>query len=212
MKLLHVDDHNLFCEGLGALVTQRLDGAEYQHMNNATCALAALDAGTEYDIIIIDLCLPDIGGVAFLQALSARQCLSALVVLSASHDIWQIKRCYDLGAAAFVAKESPIEHVLFVLDRVYQGETYIAPEQAKELSHLPEQQPTCALAQLQVELGLNPRQRKIMELMYQGLSNEQIAAVLHRSINTVKSHVRLIFKALDIKSRIDLVHLVNARK
>lgn len=212
MKLLHVDDHNLFCEGFGALVTQRLEGAQYQHMSSAERALAAIDAGQEYDIILIDLYLPDIDGVAFIQALSARKCLSALVVLSASHDIWQIKRCYDLGVAAFVAKESPIDHALRVIDQVYQGETYIAPEHAKELSNLPEHQPRCVLMQLQIELGLNSRQGKIMELMYQGLSNEQIAAVLHRSINTVKSHVRLIFKALNIKSRIDFVHLVNSRK
>lgn len=104
MKIIHVDDHTLFTEGLNAVLTRHDPSLEVISTVSAREALEILDAQKAEDdladLLLVDLHMPELDGFAFLQAIEQRDLYIPVVIISASEDLWDIRAVMDAGQPA----------------------------------------------------------------------------------------------------------------
>jgi len=209
-RILVVDDHRLFLEGLRHLLLNLDEQLEIDMVGDVRSAIEHLDAGISYRLCIVDLSLPGLDGFAFLNAVSERKILTPCMVLSSSVKLSDIKRATDLGALGFVRKDVSSEEMLAAVHRVLRGEIVLPDEIWPLLDSYPQAQNKVA-NQAEAEpnesaaVGIGERQLKVLALVAEGLSNKDIAAVLEIKEATVKYHVGILFKSLNVSSRTALI-------
>jgi DNA-binding NarL/FixJ family response regulator len=197
-RLAIVDDHALFLQGLGYLFEQGPLDVEVALFTTGTAFLAAVDQGQVFDIVITDLAMKQINGIALIAALRARDIGVPVIVLSASEDAITRSNADLVGAFSFVHKSCEQE-VLFD-----------AVAAASEASPLPARSMRQGTRRsvfhddgtdtvLRPKLG--EQQQRILALMAQGLTNKVIAGELAISENTVKTHVKTIYRELSVNNR-----------
>lgn len=197
MKLLLVDDHPLYIEGLRALFAGCDREIELLSAENAAQALMKIDEQPDIDIILTDLQMPEVNGVAFMSLLNERNILTPIIVISGTEDAQEIRHAIDQGAMGFIPKSSSGPEVLVALDQVLQGEFYLPQHINKQLEEL---------ASYQDNYKLSDRQLEILSLIRSGLSNKQIAHQLKITEHTVKTHVSNVFQTFGVYNRIACVN------
>lgn len=208
MKILLVDDHQLVREGLRALVaTLEYDGGAPVEFFEASGYLEALDRARDhpdFDVVMLDLRLPDAQGFAALIDLQERCPGTPVIVISGSDDAATIRGALDSGARGFIPKASPSATVIQAIRLVLSGGTYVPVEAlaGEGAAHAA----THAAPVLDAEaLGLTPRQGEVMQLLLRGCPNKLICRELDLSEGTVKNHLAAIFRALNVNSRVQAV-------
>lgn len=211
LNFLHLDDHALFAEGLMALLQQKIPGLSYTTVANTEAALMHLEIGQAPDLILIDLMMPGLDGLAFIESLKRRKLVIPFIVLSASHDLWDIRDAMSQGAGAFIPKTTSGDEILAIIESVLAGEVYLPESIQQALAQLPTTKPASNQQKLIAAYQLGPRQMDVLRLMQNGYSTDEIAAVLHLSRNTIKSHTRSIFAAFSVKNRLECVRYAERR-
>lgn len=198
MKILVVDDHRLFAYGL-KLALQQLSGeVTIEEAYTAQRALGLIDGGAKYDLILTDLQMPGFGGHELVQSFASRKILTPVAVISASESIGDMRRAKEQGAKGYIFKSEPafdlIPKIQDLLDgkEVYPDIFWRAAADSQTASAKP--------AQKGIE-GLGKRPIEVLQLLAQGKSNKQIAAILSISETTVKFHIRALFAALGVNNR-----------
>ncbi len=204
MKILHLDDHVLFTEGLKAILSNQY-GYQVSCANTIEQALTALEQESGFELILVDLSMPGLDGIAFIDSLIERQIFVPFVVLSASEDLWAIRHAMDKGSAGFIPKTYSSEVIIDIIQSVMAGDVYLPQSVQEGLVNLPEQEPCDALEKLMVRYRISKRQMDVLKYMQQGYSTEEIARVLNRSVNTVKSHSKALFAAFEVNNRLECV-------
>ncbi|BDZ75326.1 DNA-binding response regulator [Methylophaga marina] len=192
MKLLLVDDHQLFLDGLTALLSKADSIDIIETVNNGQEAFEKLMSG-QYDVALIDLRLPIMDGFELLQSLSDSSCLVPIIIVSASSDPIDIDTAFNLGAMSFIPKSSSGETILNTIEKVMTGQKVFPDNAASDLKPGAEEWAR--------QHNITKRQLEVLRLMRQGFSNQAIAEQLSVSMPTVKSHVSAIFQALGTQSR-----------
>lgn len=209
MHILHLDDHYIFTQGLSAVFQSQRPDIDIVSAMDAKTALSILDESNSFDLILVDLNLPDLDGLAFIQAVEQRNLFIPIVVLSASEDMWQIKQALDVGASGFIPKSHSFENILSAIHSVLDGELYIPEDIQKHIRKLPEKIPNDSQFKALSAYRLRQRQLDVLKLMQQGYSNEDIAQVLHLSRNTIRSHARIIFSAFGVGNRMECIRFAE---
>lgn len=208
MKVIHVDDHTLFAEGFSSML-EDLTQFEVVSKTNARDALKYIDEAGEVDLIVADLQLQGMNGFSMIQAIERRGLLVPVVVISATEDLWEIRRVMDAGAQAFIPKTANIKEIVEILDRVMTyGEIYLPPDieaGLSRLSRLEENKSGDSLKVLMANYGITERQLEVLRLMREGYSNDDIATILYVAKTTVKSHAGSLFKSFQVGGRIKCV-------
>lgn len=201
-RVLIADDHPLYCEALRAVVPQACPEAEILEAGSQAEVLAAVTSDTALDLVLLDLHLPGATGLSCLSALRRAAPLTPVVVISAADDPRTMQQVILGGATAYVPKSAPRQVLVNALRAILAGGTYMPAEVVAALreSH----------AQSRVEPppprdDLTQRQRRVLELLSQGMSNKQIARALDISEITVKAHVSSIFRKLGVTNRVQAV-------
>lgn len=199
MKLFVVDDHQLFIDGMRHLL-RHLDGVSaIEECTRADEAIARLEADDSFDLVLIDLAMPGMDGLAILQRLREAGSLTPVVVVSAEEDITRIGNALELGALGYIPKAQSGQEMLAALRQVLAGELYIPPTVRERLS--------LYQARRHPEHGtLTRRQADVLALIAKGYSNKQIASALFLAEHTVKAHTAAILKALSATNRTECVH------
>jgi len=154
------------------------------------------------DLILIDLQMPGMDGLSFIQALSARQILVSVLVLSATEDPRKIKQALQAGAFGFISKSADKLELRDALNCVLRGDIYIVPE----MEHMVALEGDNTEGDGAInDCGLAPRQIQVLQLLAKGYSNKKISLILFISDETVKSHVQKIFQRLNVSSRTEAV-------
>ncbi len=208
-RVLLVDDHPLMRRGVRELL-DRSD--EYDIVGEASdgAAALALAAETRPDLVICDVNLPDIDGIALLGRLLVQQPGLRGVILTLHRDDERIRRAFAAGVAAFASKEWPGQELLSTLRRVVAGEDPIrdqlagrAPDARLSTAELRER---AAVS----EVGgspLTPRETEVLAAAGRGLSNKEIARELGCSDQTVKNHLTAIMRKTETGDRTQAVLL-----
>ncbi len=198
-RILLVDDHRMFLDGL-QLVLERIS-EKVVSMISVREALASLEAGAQFDIILTDLHMPGLDGYSFIQALQERQIFTPVMIVSAADDAATISRAMAQGAQAYLPKSASAERIIEGIQRVMLGEVYIAPELPLELG--------AQVKNKTDEVFISPRQKAVLSLVANGYSNKDVSMTLNITEATVKSHLNSIFKILAVQNRTACVKRAN---
>lgn len=208
MKVIHVDDHVLFAEGLNAMLSMRTD-FKVVSLASARDALNMLDEFGEVDLLLVDLKMPEMNGISMIEAIERRGLLVPVVVISASEDLWEIRKVMQAGAAGFIPKTANTEEIVSILERVMEGNIYLPEGIQAGISHLPEQKPDEAQKVAMAHYNITERQMEVLRLIRQGYNNKDIATILYITVETVRSHVKNIYSAFEVNDRISCVRAAD---
>ncbi|MGJ8646273.1 MAG: response regulator [Marinomonas colpomeniae] len=199
MKILSLDDHPIFSQGLKASLVAHSTDFDVTSAYNSKDALQCLQQDIDFDLLILDLSMPDMDGVAFMKSLISRNIDVPIVIMSAKEDLVTLSECFALGALGFLPKTWTIEQLSEGLTKVASGEIVVPENIANSLAIMSKN------SFKNTQTSLSERQLEILKMVQAGLSNAGIAVVLYISETTVKTHLQKIFKILGAKNRIDSV-------
>ncbi|MEZ5332740.1 MAG: response regulator transcription factor [Thermoanaerobaculia bacterium] len=201
MRLLIADDHDLFRDGLRAV----LEAHGHQVVAEAGDGAEAVAAALEHrpDVVLMDLRMPGIDGLQALQTLHDRAPEVPVVILTAVEDDEALAESIRHGARGYVLKSLQADRFLKMLEGVRRGEPALSPSVARKLlDSLSESGENAS-----TDSGrLTAREAEIVELLAAGkTSNRLLAESLGISENTVKFHMRNILRKLHLSSRAQVV-------
>ena len=197
LTVLIVDDHPVVRSGLRVLLDVH-DGIEVAGEAADGEEALALAAALEPDVILLDLKLPGLDGVAVLTELRSRGIGARVLVLTSANDPAQVSRAVQAGASGFLYKDVDPDALIRAIRAVNDGNLLLAPDAAAPLmaAHAtPAAAPRGGLGSLTV------REREVLDQLARGRSNREIARELHVSEKTVKTHVSSVLAKLGVQDR-----------
>ena len=203
MKILVVDDHALFRQGLAMLLKELYPDSEILEAATSVAALESAGQNPDIRLVLLDLKLEDGSGFETLEKLSSELANAAVTIVSASEDSRNISRSYKAGAKGYIVKSSTSDVLRHALPLILAGEIYI-PSHAMSLltgGGSGGNEPTSSHTGVAGAPSLTPRQQEILLLMAQGLQNRDIASSLGMLEGTVKVHVKSILQKLGVNNR-----------
>ena len=201
IRVLVVDDHPVVRDGLVAMLSTQPD---LQVVASAGSGQEVLERvpQTQPDIILLDLEMPEMDGVAVLQRLREEHPRVRTIIFTAFDSDERILAAVQAGAQGYLLKGAPREEVFNAVRVVHEGGSLLQPVVAsKLLKQMSEEQ---APAEAQPE-ALTPREREVLLLLAQGLQNKEIGGELAISERTVKFHVSSILGKLGAGNRTEAV-------
>ena len=211
LKVFMVDDHRLFLSGVKAEL-----GARFDVVGTAETVEDAVEgiAETVPDVVLLDVHMPDGGGLAVItqvtETLPEVQFL-ALSVSDAAEDVIAIVRA---GARGYLTKTVSADELGDGIERVHGGDAVFSPRLAGfVLDAFSGSAPTPATPGSEEDLDvLTPREREVLRYIARGYAYKQVASRLHISIKTVESHVSAVLRKLQLSSRYELTRWATDRR
>ena len=198
VRVVVIDDHDLFRGGLVQLLEQR--GIEV--LGHAGLAVDGIRQVCDLnpEVALMDLTMPGMSGIEATQRLAATAPLVRVLVLTVAADEQSVTDALLAGACGYLVKDAPIDHIVEGIRAAARGESSISPRIASQLvKRLRE--PAKAEPRLP-GAELTPRELQVLELLARGVDNPGIARTLFLSQHTVKNHVSSILVKLQVENRI----------
>lgn len=206
IRVLLIDDHAVLRAGLRMLLESRPGLRVVGEAANRSDALAAA-THEQPDIILLDLDLGGDSSLEFLPDLLATASAARVLVLTGLRDPASHRRAVRLGARGVVPKEKAAEVLLQAIEKIHGGEIWLEPAMVAEvLGELaPRGIPTPQDPEATKIARLTARERELVTLVCEGLTNRQLARRLFRSEGTVRNSLSVIFEKLEVPDRLGLV-------
>ena len=198
-RVLLADDHRIFTEALKALLAD-----EFELAGVVEDGRAMVKAALEWrpDVIVADISMPLLNGIDALAELKEHDQHVRVVFLTMHRNAAYARRALELGAAGFVLKHSASAELVMAVRAALQGRTFVTPDLAADLVRTAKSG-SPRTADLEV---LTVRQREVLQLLAQGRSAKEIAAVLGLSTRTVEDHKYRMMETLGIENSVELLH------
>jgi DNA-binding NarL/FixJ family response regulator len=210
-SLLLADDHGLVRHGLQLLIAEVLPQLRVQLAGSLAETVLALQKAGRFDLVLLDLTLSDVHGLAGLRRLREDYPYVPVVILSAQDDRDTVLAALDAGAMGFISKAASPAELKEALTRVLVDHRIHLPQSVSGgLAAQPEAAAGRELAEL-AALGLTGRQIEVLGYVAQGLRNKEIARLLDRSEVVVKKHVTAALQAVGAPNRTKLLVLLSQR-
>jgi len=198
IRVLLADDHNVLRQGMAQVLEAQPDITVVAQADNGkeACRLAAQH---QPDVILIDINMPEMDGVAASQQITAELPQTGIIILTMYRRDDYVFEAIKAGASGYLLKEAELDELLDAIRAVAQGEAVIDPSIAgRVLAEL--RRPRPAPADEEVS-ELAERDLEILQLVAQGLSNQEIADRLFLAEKTIRNRLSLIFKRLHLENR-----------
>ena len=197
LRVVLADDHPMFREGLRFTLSREPDLEVVAEAATGTDAVR-LAGELDPDVVVMDLAMPELGGLEATRRLTERGTRARVLVLTMSEDDESVFAALRAGAGGYLVKGADPEQVISAVRAVARGHAVFGPHLADRMltffaeprGHQPEELP-----------GLSAREREVLTLLAQGLSNADIGRALFISPITVRNHVSSIFAKLQVTNR-----------
>jgi two-component system, NarL family, response regulator NreC len=202
LKILLADDHQLLREGLRSLLEKQ---HKFQIVAEAENGRKAVELAKETNpaLIIMDLNMPDLNGFEATRKILKESPRVKIIALSMHSDKRYVTRALQAGASGYVLKDNAFDELTKAIERVMQNRIYLSPEinqvvvkdyleKSKQLD-----QPAYAV--------LTEREREVVQLIAEGKSTKEIAAILKISVKTVETYRQRTMEKLNINNIADLI-------
>lgn len=202
VRVVVVDDHEVFREGLRALIA-RVPEIEVVGEASSTGEGVRVVAELRPDVVLMDLTLPGAGGIAATAAIAARQPEVAVLVLTMHADDRHLQEALRSGARGYLLKEADPEAIIRAVLAVHQGQAIFDPGVAKQVLAAAAERSSKPFP------NLSNREVAILDRLADGLRNEAIAARLGVSLKTVQNNVSSILVKLGAVDRAQAVAIAR---
>ncbi len=207
IRILMVDDQSMLRRGLAGLLNRNPDMTVVGEADNGQQAIEAA-ARLDPDVILMDVRMPIMDGVAATRELVRSGSRAAIIVLTTFDDDEYIFEGLAAGAKGYLLKDAELDELSQAIRTVAGGEAMLQPQITsrllKEFSRLSSVAGTKPKAQPLTE-PLTDRETEVLRLMASGATNQDIAEKLYIGLGTVKHHVRAIFSKLGARDRVQAV-------
>ncbi|QLE57952.1 response regulator transcription factor [Nostoc sp. TCL26-01] len=188
IRVLVVDDHPVVRQGLIGLLEEAPDIVIVGQGRNGHEAIAVFQQ-QQPDVTLMDLRMPQMGGVQAITVICNEFPNAQIIVLTTYDSDEEIYQGLRAGAKGYLLKDSEPEELLTAIRTVARGQKYIPPNVAAKL------------VQRLTAPELSDRELEVLQLVGQGMNNQEISTALNISESTVKTHINRILSKLDVKDR-----------
>jgi DNA-binding NarL/FixJ family response regulator len=199
IQILLVDDHQMFREGLHAILERDGKLTVMGETSDGRQAIEMAAGPPSPDIVIMDIGMQGLNGVDATRQILSKKTRVKVIALSTHTDRRFVTAMLEAGASGYVLKEAAAEEILRAVHVVHRGGKYLSPEIAGTviddyLHH------KAAANGSQACPPLAAREREIVQLLAEGKTSKELATLLHISIKTVETHRRNIMSKLKVRS------------
>ena len=198
IRVLIVDDHSIVRQGLATIINRDPEMTVIAQAENGQQAIVCFGEH-QPDVTLMDLRMPQMGGVEAITAICAQFKPARIIVLTTYDGDEDIYRGLQAGAKGYLLKDTKPKELLNAIRMINRGQQYIPPEVGAKL------------VQRMSNPELSDRELEVLRLMGQGMSNSDIATALTIGESTVKSHVNRILSKLGVSDRTQAVIIAVKR-
>ena len=197
-RVLLVDDHELVRQGIGAMLQ---GSGDIEVVGQARTGREAIEVARRElpDIVLMDVRMPDMDGLEATRKIKEERSRTAVVMLTMHDNPTYLRDAVRAGAAGYLLKDVSKEELVDAIRQVATGGAFIESQMLKGM--LSEMKPAPTAGGGAVGKNLTKREREILALVAEGMSNREIADRLVLSPETVKSHVAAILEKLNVSDR-----------
>ncbi len=204
MRVVVVDDHPVFRKGLVALLSA--DGIDVVGEAENGLEAIAVVAETSPDVILMDLGMPELGGIEATERIVAANPDSRVIVITLYDDEQSVRAALAAGASGYVVKQAPPDEIVAAVRATAGGALWIGADVPRPgFGAVPARTPPAIH-------GLTPREGAIADLLSRGLSNPVIAERLHLSVKTVANYVSIILLKVGAEDRTAAAAILRDRR
>ncbi len=204
IKLLIADDHRIFRDGIVSLFSTVPDMVIVGVAENGKKALEFIKEN-EVDLMLLDLSMPEMPGMELLKQISNEKIDIKILILTMHTHIDYIFKAIRLGASGYLPKEETNKAELTTaIRKIMNGEEYFHPVIARQMQEYFVVQARKKQPEKDLYI-LSKREREVLKLVVEGLSNAEISAKLFVSVRTVETHKTNILQKLELKNTVELV-------
>lgn len=196
IRVLVVDDHQMFAASIERVLDDEPGVEVVATAGTLTEAVEILDHAA-VDVVLVDYALPDGTGPLSIGTLKRSVPRAKIVVLTGLRDETAVAAALEAGCDGYVTKDQPPESLVAALHSVMAGMHAVSPDLLNGT--------VLHLRRTGADTSITRREREVLALLADGISNASIAARLHISVNTVRNHVQNLLGKLDAHSRLEAV-------
>lgn len=208
MKILIADDHELFLQGLEFILKKEYPSAEIVLTGSYTGIFSIFEKNRDFDLILTDLAMPGANWREAIAKIHETCPETPIIIISAVFEQEILQETYNLGVSGYVSKSFSNSLILSAINLVMAGGMFIPPEIMKMSMKSSSESVRDLIRDLDRprmsgnnNCGLTPRQTEVLECLAEGFSNKQIAYKLGLSEGTVKIHITLLMRTLEVTNR-----------
>jgi DNA-binding NarL/FixJ family response regulator len=198
-RVLLADDHRVLSEGLKSLLQPYFDVVG---IVSDGWELVAASTGLDPDVVVLDISMPSLNGIDAARQLRSTSLRAKFVFLTMHREVVYATRALEAGASGFVLKHSAASELVTAIQEALKGRTYITPQIASELV---DSYRRCAAGSVDGSSALTPRQRQVLQLVTDGRSAKEIAAILCISRRTAEFHKARLMETLGLHNTVELI-------
>lgn len=201
MKKIRVhiaDDHPIFVNGLSAVLSSEKNIQVIGFSHSGKEVIKWFKESTA-DILILDISMPEMDGIAVLQAFKEQDYSPKIIVLSSYDDIKLIKEVLKLGAFGFISKNCVTETIFEAITTVYKGKQFLSEKVKAKLKLEADKENHFANKEI-----LTPREIDVLKLVAKEYSTKEIGEKLYISTSTVETHRKSLLKKIKVKNAVGL--------
>ena len=206
-NILLIDDHSLIREGIKSTLTQANNDFMMHEAQSISEGIQLLES-KEFDLVILDISLPDGNGMDLAQKIFNSQKIIKVIMLSMYDDYEYISKCLEIGVDGYLLKSNGDEIVSAVNEVLSGGKYYCTGVKDLIMNQYAVRARSKQLSD-QNEINLTNREKEVMKLVVEGSTSKDIAERLFISTRTVDTHRSNIMKKLEVRNSIGLINKVK---
>jgi DNA-binding NarL/FixJ family response regulator len=210
IRILIADDHLMVRKGLSVLIQGVSD---FELVGEAEDGVQAIALYRELhpDVVLMDIVMPEIGGIQAIRTICADDPASNIIALTSFPDAHLIRQALEAGARGFLYKDVGADELINAIRQVHVGQAVLDAAVLSILMSKPEM-PNKETQDGHLEIKLSPREKDVLKLLVQGRSTKQIALSLHIQPSTVKQALSGLYQKLGVNNRTEAVSIALREK
>lgn len=198
-KLLIVDDHQMFADGIRFLIERTTDYEVVTILTYGRGVIPFLEQTSSIDVLLLDIDLPDMSGFDLAKRIRQTHPTIKILALSMLNDAQSIGQMMEAGANGYCIKSAGSDELFAAIRAVNEGQLYLPSD------YVPSPANTLVT-------GLSGRETEIVQLIAEGFSTKQIAEKLFLSARTIETHRKNIYRKLGVHTNVEMVHYARQHK